>query len=296
MLTGAVARIFVPGIKFDLAMVLSGGQGEGKSTIISKLGKGWSSDTFSTVHGREAFEQVQGVWLIEMAELSGMRRAETESVKHFISKQEDNFRAAYAKVSEIYKRQCVFFGTTNEKDFLKDTSGNRRFLPIDTNRRKAKKNIFGDELDKNIDQIWAEAVVGFRAGSPLYLSGEAEASAKEAQESHAEHDERRGIVIDFLSILLPTNWEKLDDYQRRAHIKEAGNDDKLTAIGTERREFVCAAEIWCECLGKNKEDMSRYNTKDINEILRSLPDWQASNSTKNFKLYGTQKYYKRTDI
>ena len=136
MLVGAVARVFNPGVKFDLVLTLVSEQGTGKSSLLKALGKKWFSDTFLTVQGKEALEQIQGAWLIEMAELSGLRKAEVESVKHFISKQEDTFRPAYARTSETYPRQCVFFGTTNNKDFLRDPSGNRRFMPVDTHNVK----------------------------------------------------------------------------------------------------------------------------------------------------------------
>jgi hypothetical protein len=125
-LVGAVARIYNPGCKFDLVLVIVGPQGTMKSTFIKKLGKQWFSDTFFTVQGKEALEQIQGAWIIEMAELSGLRKADVETTKHFISKQEDSFRPAYARTAETYKRQCIFIGTTNEGDFLNDSSGNRR--------------------------------------------------------------------------------------------------------------------------------------------------------------------------
>lgn len=284
MLVGAVARTFRPGCKFDLVLTLVGDQGTGKSTFIKKLGKEWFSDTFMTVQGKEALEQIQGAWLIEMAELSGLRKAEVEAIKHFISKQEDTFRPAYARTSETYLRQCVFFGTTNNKDFLRDPSGNRRFMPIDINQRRALKDVFVD-LDLEIDQIWAEAVHLFKTGEKLFLSPEAEALAKVEQVKHSEVDERKGLLEQYLERKLPANWEDLDIYERRTHL-----EDPLSG-GIYDRDYVCIAEVWCECLGKNKEDMSRYNTRELNDIMRALPDWEPSNSTRNFKIYGKQKYY-----
>ena len=284
MLVGAVARVFKPGCKFDLVLTLVGDQGTGKSTFIKKLGKEWFSDTFMTVQGKEALEQIQGAWLIEMAELSGLRKAEVEAIKHFISKQEDTFRPAYARTSETYLRQCVFFGTTNNKDFLRDPSGNRRFMPIDINQHRALKDVFVD-LDLEIDQIWAEAVHLFKAGEKLFLSPEAETLAKVEQVKHSEVDERKGLLEQYLDRKLPANWDELDVYERQNYLT-----DPLSA-GTVDRDYVCIAEIWCECLGKNKEDMSRYNTRELNDIMRALPDWEPSNSTRNFKIYGKQKYY-----
>lgn len=287
MLVGAVARIMKPGCKFDLVLTLVGSQGCGKSTFIKKLGKEWFSDTFLTVQGKEALEQIQGAWLIEMAELSGLRKAEVEAVKHFISKQEDIFRPAYGRTPETYPRQCVFFGTTNNPAFLRDPSGNRRFMPIDVVIERATKSVFDDLTESEVDQIWAEAMVMYKKGEPLYLSEEANAMAEHEQHTHSENDERSGIIENYLDRLLPADWDNLDLYERRAFL-----DDPLSP-GVVRRDQVCVAEIWCECLGKNREDMDRYKTREINDILRSFKNWEPSNSTKNFKLYGKQKYYVR---
>jgi len=290
-MVGAVGRIFKPGIKFDYVLTLVGDQGSGKSTFIGKLGKSWYSDTFMTVHGKEALEQIQGAWLIEMAELSGLRKAEVEAIKHFISKQEDTFRAAYARTSETYKRQCVFFGTTNNRDFLRDPSGNRRFLPIDVESSKAKLNVFDDLTSDVVDQIWAEAVVAFKKGEKLYLSGEAEELAKKEQVNHSEGDERMGIVDGYLDTYLPENWSSMDLPARRMFLD--GDELGERQIGVSQKDSVCIAEIWCECLGKQKEDISRYATRDLNDIMRQLPGWKRSKSTKKFSFYGIQRYFER---
>jgi predicted P-loop ATPase len=292
MMVGAVARVFEPGIKFDLVLTLvSQEQGTGKSSFFRALGQSWFSDTFITVQGKEAFEQLQGAWLIEMAELSGLRKADIEAIKHFISKQEDMFRPAYARTPETYPRQCVFIATTNESTFLRDPSGNRRFMPVDIHNIKLVdneklKSFLGDK--SLIDQIWAEAVYLYRKGEPLYLSKEAEKIATVQQKLHSETDERRGLIEAYLNRLLPEDWDTLDLYERRSFL-----EDPLSEKGKIDRVYVCVAEIWCECLGKNKEDMDRYKTRDINDIMRGLDEWEQVNSTRNFKIYGKQKYYAR---
>lgn len=290
MLVAAVARVFDPGVKFDTALILVGPQETYKSTFVKKLGKEWFSDTFTTVQGKESFEQLQGAWLIEMAELSGLKKAEVETIKHFISKREDQFRPAYGRVVETYRRQCVFFGTTNKDDFLRDPTGNRRFLPIDVRPEFVTKSVPNDLTSEEIDQIWAEAYELYKAGEPLFMTGEEDAIAKIEQHKHSEVDERRGLIEKYLNEKYPDNWQTLDIFDRRAWL-----EDPLAKKGTIRKEFVCVAEIWCECLGKNKTEMSRYSTREINDILRVLPDWEYVNSTKNFSLYGKQKYYKRKD-
>lgn len=290
MLVGAVARIFQPGIKFDLVLTLVSEEGTGKSTFVNKLGMDWFSDTFFTVTGKEALEQIQGAWIIEMAELAGLRKAEIESVKHFITKQEDSFRPAYGRVSETYKRQCVFFGTTNDKTFLKEPSGNRRFMPIDVNRKAATKDIFSKSFDSEIGLIWAEAVHLYKKGEKLFLSKEADKLASAERKQHIETDERAGMIEKYLDKKITLDWDQKNIYERRGFYEEDQPDS-----GVVERLFVCIAEIWCECLGKERHDMDRYKTREINNILKNFEGWEQSKSTRNFKIYGKQKYYRRVE-
>ena len=285
-LVGAVSRAMHPGCKFDTVLVLVGGQGIGKSTFIRNLGRGWYSDTLMSVSGKEAFEQIQGVWIMEMAELSSIKKADMEASKHFISKQEDIFRPAYARTSETFKRQCVFIGSTNEWEFLRDATGNRRFLPIAINNSNATKSVFDDMSDTEVDQIWAEAFQMFRKGAKVYLSGDAVSLAMSTQRKHLAEDDRRGILLDFLDMYLPANWDDLDIYERL----EFTNNPKE---GVKKRDCVCVAEIWCELFAKKREDMSRYNTKEINDMLKGLQGWEQTGKTKYFKNYGVQKIYVR---
>lgn len=289
-LTAGVARIFRPGVKFDLVLTLVGGQGVGKSTFARKLGGDWFSDSFDSVTGRGAFEQLQGKWILEMAELAALRKAEVESIKHFISKQDDTFRAAYARTTETLKRQCIFIGTTNNKEFLRDPTGNRRFMPVDLDEGSATKDVF--KMSKvDVEQIWAEAVQIYEAGEPLFLSREAEMLAYTEQKNHSELDDRSGLIEDFLDTQLPGNWKDKDVFQRRDFFE--GIKTETGEKGSQKRDFVCVAEVWCECLGNNKKDMTRYNTREINEILKHLDNWEYRSTTKNFPIYGKQRYYKR---
>ena len=291
-LCAAVARVFNPGVKYDMVLILVGPQGTYKSTFIRKLGKDWFSDTFTTVQGKEAYEQLQGAWIIEMAELSALKKSESESIKQFISKSDDAFRPAYGRTVEVYKRQCVFFGTTNDVDFLKDPTGNRRFNPVDVHICDAKKSVPNDLTQYEIDQIWAEAYQLYLNGEKLFFDDAALASeAKKEQAKHSSTDERLGVIEEYLNRLLPEDWHNKDLYERRTWL-----DDPLVKAGTIEREYVCIAEIWCECLGKDKKDMTRYNTREINDIIKNLNEWEFVTSTRHFEIYGKQKYFKRKSI
>lgn len=291
-LCAAVARVFNPGCKFDYMLTFVGPQGLGKSSLIGKLGRYWYSDSFTTVQGKEAFEQVQGVWILEIAELSALRNADVESIKHFITKREDRYRVAYGKRVENFPRQFVPFGSTNKLDFLKDRTGNRRFWPVKTGT--PSKDVHTELTAEEVNQIWAEAYELFMVGEQLFLSKELEAAAKVVQENHAEADERIGLIIQYLDTPLPLNWASMSIYEKRSYLAGDGFEYEGEL---EVRQRVCAAEIYCEVLGGMQKDMSSHNTRFIHEILRAIPGWAEYETRTVFKGYGNQKgYYRYTTV
>lgn len=291
-LVAAVARIFQPGVKFDYMLTIVGVQGIGKSTFIQKLAvnDSWYSESFSTIHGKEAQESVQGVWLGEMGELAGLKKADVESIKHFISTRFDRYRVSYGKRTENFPRQCVFFGTTNNRGFLKDPTGNRRFWPIDTTKGKPSKSVFDELTRTEIDQIWAEAVVLYNAGETLFLPDAVERIAIEAQSEFTEKDDRIGAIERYLNTLVPDNWDDMNIYQRRDFLR---GDDELQVAGTRLRDKICIAEIWCELFGGQVKEMTSFNTKDLHTIMQNMDGWEKSKGNKRFGFYGTQRAYCR---
>ena len=289
-LVAAVARVFNPGCKFDYVLVTVGKEGIGKSTLIKKLGLEWFSDSFTGVQGKEAFEQIQGVWILEMAELAGLKKAEVEQIKHFISKAEDRYRVAYGKRTDNFPRQCVFFGTTNSRDFLREATGNRRFWPVDTLEQDPTKSFDTDLTLDEISQIWAEAVHLYKAGEKLYLTKDLEEKARDTQKAHAETDDRSGLIQKYLDTLLPADWNYRDIHQRRGFLTA---DDELQAPGTIRRDRVSVAEIWVELFNKPLAEMSRYNTKDLHTIMKTMDGWEEAKSPVKVLHYGIQRVYRR---
>jgi hypothetical protein len=162
-LCAAVARAIIGSVKYDYMPIFTGPQGIGKSTFLSILGKEWFSDSLTSFEGKDAAELIQGTWINEVGELTAMTKQETSAVKQFLSKREDIYRAAYGRRTERYPRRCVFFGTSNDSEFLKDTTGNRRFWPVDVGAHLAKKSVWED-LPKEVDQIWAEAYTYWALG------------------------------------------------------------------------------------------------------------------------------------
>lgn len=288
-LTAAVARALEGGIKFDYMTILAGDQGIGKSTLLATLGKEWFSDSLTTFEGKEAAELIQGTWINEIGELTAMTKQETNAVKQFLSKTHDIYRAAYGRRTEKYPRRCVFFGTSNDDEFLKDYTGNRRFWPIDVGIHTPTKSVWED-LPGEVDQIWAEAVMVYRLGEKLYLPKDVEALAKEQQEAHRESASKEGIIREFLDKRIPKNWYSLDLMARRQFLN--GN---LKIDGSELvpRWKVCSGEIWQECLGSDIKYMKRMDSMEINNIMRNIKGWKKDRSSKRYGMYGTQRGFYR---
>ena len=161
----AVARALDQGCKYDQMLILCGPQGVGKSTILNVMSKGWFTDNLTTFEGKEASELLQGVWIVEVAELDAFRRSDVARIKQFLSLTADRYRAAYGRNVRELPRRCVFFGTCNSYDFLQDATGNRRFWPVDVGREKWDEEKQA-RLLANRDQIWAEARVRYILGEP----------------------------------------------------------------------------------------------------------------------------------
>lgn len=283
-LTAAVARVMQPGCKYDYVPVFVGPQGIGKSTFLATLGKDWFSDSLQSFEGKEAAEMIQGVWINELGEMTGYTRSETNTIKQFLSKREDIYRQAYGRRTGRYPRKCVFFGTCNQFEFLKDLTGNRRFWPVDVGKHKPKKNIWND-LPAEVDQIWAEAVMRWRIGEPLYFEKpEMEELARAEQEKHREANIKEGVIRSFLEQPVPKNYNSMDLGARRMFWN--GNAHNVETVP---RKKTCALEIWCEAFGGDMKMMKRADAMEINQILETLPNWQRINSSRKFGYCGQQK-------
>nr|WP_222928633.1 virulence-associated E family protein [Halobacillus karajensis] len=290
----AVKRVMEPGCKFDYMPVLVGSQGIGKSMLLTKMGREWFSDSLTTVHGKDAYEQLQGVWIVEMGELSATRKADVEAIKLFLSKQQDIFRVAYGHHTSIFPRQCVFFGTTNDREFLKDKTGNRRFWPIVVGgeRKKSLWKEFGREV---IDQLWAEAVALYQEGENLYLDGSLEEEARHVQEMHTEESSKVGLIREYLETKVPEDWYEKDIADRRAYLHGADFGD-MEQEGLVRNK-ICAMEIWVELFNGDPKQLNPAQAREINDILRRMPEWTAYEKNRGRmrfgKYYGIQKAFVR---
>ena len=293
-LCAAYCRVYHPGIKFDSMIVLNGDQGIGKSTLIAKLGGEWYSDSLnlSDMNDKTAAEKLQGYWIMEIGELAGMRKADLDKVKAFISRQDDKYRASFGRRVTPHPRQCVFFGTTNSQNgYLRDITGNRRYWNVKVPGNGKYKPWDMDE--DTVKQIWAEVMVYAKAGEKLYLSPELEDYAKEEQRAAMERDDREGLVQEYLDMLLPDHWDSMDVYKRRDYVRDA--DDPMRPDGSIRRMEVSNMEIWCECFGKAKEDMKPSDSYSIAAIMERMDGWSRTGKARVLPIYGKQRIYRRNE-
>ena len=290
-LCAAVSRAVLGGIKYDYMPIFVGPQGIGKSTFLSILGKSWFSDSLTTFEGKEAAELIQGTWVNEIGELTAFTKQETQVIKQFLSKTDDIYRAAYGRRTEKYPRRCVFFGTSNDSEFLKDTTGNRRFWPVDVGIHKARKSVW-EQLPREVDQIWAEAYTYWQLGERLFLPAEVEQMAQAAQAEHRETSGKEGMILEFLGREIPENWEDMKLSDRRMYM----NGNLRLPEGTKLvpRDKVCAIEIWAECFSGDPRYMTRRDSMEINGVLSGISGWIKMRTPRKFGGYGSQRGFERT--
>ena len=292
--TAAVTRVFKPGCKYDYCLVMTGPEGAGKSTLLNKMGGQWFNDSITTTEGKEGMDQLRRAWIIEMGELASIKRSDVESIKAYLSKRVDIYRAAYARRTAEHPRQCIFCGTTNEALFLKGDNGNRRFWVIAVDPTLRKYSAWQDAIDRDRDQLWAEAMHYYQQGEKLYLDDRLEAQAKQRQaEYNDDHDDPLAdMLLNFLDTKLPADWETYDLNRRRAWWRDP---DLLNADGTETRTRVSAVEFICERMGRDMADKEfKYLARKVSNLIKALPNWEKVSTTKHCQnLYGIQRGYRR---
>ncbi|HEX2529812.1 MAG TPA: virulence-associated E family protein [Geminicoccus sp.] len=192
---GGVARVREPGCKVDNALILEGDQDLGKSSVANALAVNdrWFTDSISDLGSKDSAQDLCGKWVIELGELSAMRKNDLERTKAFMTRRTDHYRPSYGRRAEDFPRQCVFIGSTNQDAYLHDETGNRRFWPV-----KVGKMIDLDGLCANVAQLWAEADVEFKAGAKWWLTDEEKPDAAAEQEARRVLDPWAQVIEKWL--------------------------------------------------------------------------------------------------
>ncbi len=296
-MAAAVARICEPGKKFDHVLTLAGPQGTGKSTLLATLAGQWFSDTFSfSMDYRQQREAIQAKWIVEAAELSGLRKAEVEAAKAFISSSEDSYRAAYAHTVETHPRQCVLAATTNEEYFLRSLTGDRRWWVVDV-RGNGSVAKWLPILKANLHQIWAEACHIYLDGEPLYLPDDLESEARMVQKNHnvMMGSGILGELEEWINMPLPSNWNDMSR-EARHYFFINGVDPKITC--NYKREMISVAEVRNEFPSK---EVCNSSSQKIGKWLDDLPGWErvkgenGNHQSRRINVYGSQRMWRRIE-
>jgi predicted P-loop ATPase len=248
-LISAVARIHQPGVKADCCLILEGVQGLKKSTALKTIAGDWFTDEIADLGSKDAAMQTRGVWIIEIAELDGMSRSEVSKIKSFMSRSTDRFRPPYGKRLIESPRQCVFAGSVNHSNYLRDETGGRRFWPVTCT------SIRIDELARDHDQLWAEARDRYVSGAPWWLdSVELNRLAQQEQADRYDGDPWDESVTSWLQ----SPSQRYDD---------AG---QALQPFTSDSQSVTIADVLNHCIGKPQDQWSQSDKNRVARCLRSL--------------------------
>lgn len=295
MLLAAVRRIFNPGCKFDTMCIFMGGQGIGKTTFVERLGGKWFTNSIRDVSNKDAYQQLDGNWIIEMGELATLKKADTDIMKNFMSKTIDSYRPAFGHMVVDVPRQCVFFGTCNDTNFLKDPSGGRRYwvIPCTQMRDIGGKRIYDTFTPSFVEQIWGE-VMSWPFDEPLVMPADLRQEIIEREEKYSENAEFIDMIKTYLDTPVPDDWDKMTVAQRRDWLRLADTDTfDSRKKGTVIRNTISALEIYKELFAN--DDFGRYiNLATVRTLLRGIPEWRYSGNLENRGVsYGRQRVFIR---
>lgn len=281
-LTAVVARAVTERpVKFDNMIILTGKQGLGKSTLLNKLAGEWFTDNIVDFNSKDTLLLLQNCIIVEVPELQGFNKSDSNRLKQFLGQKTDKYRAPYERREEEHPRHCVFFGTTNDDEFLRDSTGNRRYWPIQVGVNKATKNVFKN-LEMERDQIWAEAVTRFRLGEPLYIEGNVLKIAEREQESRLIVDPWESVISEYMQRPIPADWfDRSIEEQKNYWIFKNESDTECI-----KRDRVCVSELLSVALGIETKRQTSIDRKRVIDILRKCRNYSYKKNIRFGKAYG----------
>lgn len=235
-MVAAVARAFKPGCRVDNMLILEGAEGLGKSTVFRVLGGPWFADALLNPTDKEYNAIIQGKWIVEMPELEAMNKAESATMKRFLTQHVDRYRSWYGRRARDVPRGCVFAGTVNYDTYIKDDSGGRRYWPAFVTQ------IDLPAMERDRDQLWGEAVALFRAGAHWWEDPADQALFREQQERRHQRDPYQSVMARWLR----------------------------SELGASGRAEITTAEVMQDCLKLDPGRMTRNEEMRVGHALRRL--------------------------
>jgi prophage ps2 protein 15 len=285
-LVGAVAKVYEPCAKFDYVLDLVGGQGVGKTSLLQKLGGEWYTDAVTDFANKDNYDIMLKALIVNDDEMVASNRMSFAETKAFISKTSLRFRKPYMKRTEEFAKNFVLARTTNQKEYLKDKTGERRFLSVMTDISRQKKHPMEIEPE-TVEQIWGEAVTIYKAGADLMFDKETEERLEIYREKFMYRDEVELQVLEYLEMPIPDNWSSWSIQQQHQYTSKYFDNSSEFEAGTKKLEKVSTREMMYNLFMRNSND-KKLSTK-INMIMDNHPGWEkgqfriGGKNTKGFK-------------
>ena len=285
-LVGAVAKVYEPYAKFDYVLDLVGGQGVGKTSLLQKLGGAWYTDAVTDFANKDNYDIMLKALIVNDDEMVASNRMSFSETKAFISKTSLRFRKPYMKRTEEFAKNFVLARTTNQKEYLKDKTGERRFLSVMADTSKQKKHPMEIEPE-TIEQIWGEAVTIYKAGADLMFDKETEERLEIYREKFMYRDEVELQVLEYLEMPIPDNWSSWSIQQQHQYTSKYFDNSSEFEAGTKKLKKVSTREMMYNLFMRNSND-KKLSTK-INMIMDNHPGWEkgqfriGGKNTKGFK-------------
>jgi hypothetical protein len=285
-LVGAVAKVYDPYAKFDYVLDLVGGQGVGKTSLLQKLGGDWYTDAVTDFANKDNYDIMLKALIVNDDEMVASNRMSFAETKAFISKTSLRFRKPYMKRTEEFAKNFVLARTTNQKEYLKDKTGERRFLSVMADVSRQKKHPMEIEPE-TVEQIWGEAVTIYKAGADLMFDKETEERLEIYREKFMYRDEVELQVLEYLEMPIPDNWSSWSIQQQHQYTSKYFDNSSEFEAGSKKLEKVSTREMMYNLFMRNSND-KKLSTK-INMIMDNHSGWGkgqfriGGKNTKGFK-------------
>ena len=285
-LVGAVAKVYDPYVKFDYVLDLVGGQGVGKTSLLQKLGGDWYTDSVTDFANKDNYDIMLKSLIVNDDEMVASNRMSFAETKAFISKTSLRYRKPYMKRTEEFAKNFTLARTTNQKEYLKDKTGERRFLPVMANTSAQVKHPMEIEPE-TIEQIWGEAVTIYKSGVDLMFDEETEDELNVYRERFMYRDEVELQALEYLDMPVPENWQNWSIQQQHQYTSKYFDNSSDFEEGSKKLMKVSTREIMYNLFMRSSND-KKLSTK-INMIMDNHPDWEkgqfriGGKNTKGFK-------------
>lgn len=278
-LVAAVKKVYEPDFKFDYVLDLVGGQGIGKTSILQKLGGPWYTDSITDFQNKDNFELMIRSLIVNDDEMVASKKIGFAELKSFITKTNLRFRKAYARRAQEYPKKFVIARTTNEVAYLRDKTGERRFLPVMVGVEKQEQHPM-EMTDELVKQIWGEAMTLYQGGYPTTFSKEEEAELEIYREQFMYIDEIENLLDEYLDMKVPSDWSMMNNAQKYTFTqKYLNSNDSIEGVALQDK--IATRDILANVFDSDAKNQKL--AKKINYLMTNKTDWISGKFYSNKK-------------